>query len=110
MENSRKAYLIFKKILIFLFIIFIINYISVGWYGYRSDVRDKTILTQEKIEEFEEDVKNNQYVDIKDYIESDDISTRSLLSDATYKFTEVFSDIITNKAVKLFKLIEKLFT
>jgi phage/plasmid-associated DNA primase len=68
MKNSRTAWIIFRRILTFLFIIFIILYFQVET-GLVSEAKTKAIITQENIKKFEEDVKNGEYIDIKNYTE-----------------------------------------
>ena len=52
---------IFKLVILMLLITFTIMYIisSTGYYEY--NMQSKTILTNDKIKEFEEDVKNNKH-------------------------------------------------
>lgn len=109
MKNSKKAWLIFKRILLFLFIIFLINNFSVSSGYYEAKVNKKTVLTQEKIEQFEKDVKNGEYIDINDYVVDDYVDTSTWISKTSNKLTEVANDFITNKAFKFFKLVGKLF-
>lgn len=110
MKNSKKAWDIFKRILFLLFIIFLINYFSVSSGYYERQITNKTILTEEKIKEFEEDVKNNEYVDIKDYVSDSYVDTSSVGSNIGYKVSESINDFVTNKAIKAIKVFGKLFS
>lgn len=110
MKNSKKEWDVFKRILFFLFIIFLINYFSVSTGYYEKQITNKTILTEEKIKEFEEDVKNNEYVDIKDYVSDDYVDTSSVGGDLGYKVSETINDFVTNKAIKVVKVLGKLFS
>ena len=110
MKNSKKAWDVFKSIIIILFLIFLINYFSVSTGYYEKQIANKTILTEEKIKEFEEDVKNNEYVDIKDYVTDDYVDTSSVGGDIGYRFSETINDFVTNKAIKVFKVLGKLFS
>ena len=110
MKNSKKAWEVFKRILFFLFIIFLINYFSVSTGYYEKQITNKTILTEEKIKEFEQDVKNNEYVDIKDYVSDTYVDTSSVGSDLGYKVSETINDFVTNKAIKALKVLGKLFS
>ena len=60
----------FKIIFIFLFVIFLTMYISVGSNYYEYELHKKVMLTNEDIKKFEDDVKNNKEVDIDNYISS----------------------------------------
>ena len=109
MKNSRKAWIVFRRILFFLFILFLINNFSVTSGYYEAKVHEKTVLTQEQIKKFESDVKNGEYVDINDYVVDDYVDTSTWVSKTSYKWTEAANDFITNKAFKFFKLVGKLF-
>ena len=110
MKNSKKAFNVFKTIIILLFIVFLINYFQIENGYYKSKINEKTIITEEKIKEFEEDVKNNEYIDIKDYIEDDYVDTSNFASKAGYQFSYYVSDFVTDKVIETFKLIGKMFT
>ena len=47
---------------------------------------------------------------INDYVVEDYTDTSNFISKATSKCTNFISDMLTNNAVKLFKIIGKLFT
>lgn len=110
MKNSKKAWLIFRRILLLLFIVYLINYFSVSAGYYDAEMSKKTILTEEKIKEFEEDIKNGEYVDIKDYVEDEYEDTSSVIGTVGYKLSKVINDFITDKAIKTIKIIGKLFS
>lgn len=110
MKNSRRMFIIFRRILVISLIAFLINYFAANSGYYETEMNKRTILTQEKIKEFEEDVKNNEYVDIKDYTSYDYVDTSSEASDVGYYVSEKVSDFVTNKAVKIFELLGKLFS
>lgn len=57
-----------KRTFIFLFVIFITIYIFYGNSYYNYDLHKKVELTNEQIEKFENDIKNNNNIDINDYI------------------------------------------
>lgn len=65
-ENNKTNF--FVKLLLFIFIGFIIMYISkeTGYYEYKA--YNKTRLTKEAIKEFEKDINNGKNVLLKDYI------------------------------------------
>ena len=77
MKNSKKAWDIFKKILFFFFIIFII--------------------------------KNNEYVDIKDYLEEEKTLHPNVVSRIGYETSELINDVVTDKLFKIFRYLGKLF-
>lgn len=109
MKNSKKAWDIFKKILFFFFIIFIINYFMVNSNYYEEKNSEKARLTEEKIREFESDVKNNEYVDIKDYLEEEKTIHPNVVSRIGYETSELINDVVTDKLFKIFRYLGKLF-
>ena len=109
MKNSLKAWIIFRRIIIFLFVVFLINYYQVKSGNYISEENKRTILTEEKIREFEDDVKNGDFVDIKDYTENDYVDTTTAVTDIGYEIGEVVNDFINNKVVGFFEYVGQFF-
>ena len=68
-------------------------------------MQEKTILTNEKIKEFEEDVKNNQNIDIKDYLIEEEIDYSNKLTNLVYNASNS-GTLITRKIIK--KIFKKL--
>ena len=94
---------IIKLISLIIVIIFISSYLiaSSGYYEYT--MQQRTIITNEKIKEFEEDIKNNQNIDIKDYLEEEEIDYSNKFTTIVYNISEN-SNKIARKAIKyLFK-------
>lgn len=108
MKNSKKSWNVFKSILIILFIIFIISYFQVESGSYNSSLSDKTILTEENIRQFEEDVKNGEYVDIKKYT-VEEVDTSNYMSDLGYEIGEGIDSFINDKVVNVLNFIGNLF-
>ena len=109
MKNSRMAWLLFRKIILVLFVIFIILYFQVET-GTASYIKDRTIITEENIKKFEEDVKNGEYVDIKNYTEENKVDTSNIFSEVGYAVSEKTSNFISKELVDFFKVIGKLFS
>lgn len=109
MKNNKKAWIIFKRLTLLLFIIFLINYFQVESGNYKNEASQKRILTEEKIKEFEQDVKNGEYVDIKDYTEVNYIDTSTPITNLGYSIGEGVNDFINNKVVKFFDYIGSFF-
>lgn len=106
---KNKTWVIFKNTLILLFILFLINYFIANTGYYNKINNKKTIMTEEKIKEFETDIKNNEYIDIKKYTNEEEQDTSNIMSNLGYKTSETINDIVTNKLFKLFKIVGKLF-
>ena len=71
-----------------------------GYYEYH--IQEKTILTNQKIKEFEEDIKNNKEVDIKDYLVNEEV-------DYTNRFTRLMYGISDTGNKLARKIIKGLF-
>ncbi len=68
METKKKKKNYFMQIVIALFIMFLVVYI-VGESGYyESTLHNETVLTNEQIKKFEEDVINGETVDLNNYL------------------------------------------
>ena len=70
-------------------LVFICSYYvsNSGYYEYH--MQERTILTNEKIKEFERDVEKNKDIDIKDYLEYEEVD-----------YSNKFTDLIYNKRLK----------
>ncbi len=109
MKNSRRAWIIFRTILTILFIYFLISYYQVESGNYQNELTKKTIITEEKIKEFEQDVKDGNYVDIKNYTENNYVDTRTPVSKIGNKVGSSIDSFINEEAEDFFKLIKKYF-
>ena len=109
MKNSKKAWQVFKTILILLFIFFLINYYQVESGNYQNELTQKTILTEEKIKEFEQDVKDGNYIDLKNYTENNYVDTSNAFSKFGNHIGEGLEKIINEKGQDFFKIIKKYF-
>ena len=107
MKNNHTAWVVFKRIITFLFIVYIILYFQVET-GINSDIKNKTIITQENIEKFEEDIKNGEYIDIKNYTEYNEVDTSNIISDTGYIISQKASNFFGKELVEFFKFIGKL--
>ena len=97
-----------KFILIIIIIIYISSYYisNSGYYEYH--MQQRTILTNEKIIEFEKDVKNGTNIDLKTYLENDNIDYSNKLSNLLYELSNKGTKI-TRKIIKaLFKKLSYL--
>lgn len=97
-----------KLITVIIFLIFISSYLvaSTGYYEYT--MQQKTIITNEKIKEFEEDIKNNQNIDLKDYLKEEEIDYSNKFTNLVYSISDN-SNKLTRKAIKyVFKKLSTL--
>ncbi len=98
----------FKYLVALVIIIYIACYYvaSSGYYEYH--VQEKTLLTNQKIKEFEDDVKNNREIDIKDYLTYEEVDYTSKLTDLMYGISD-HGNKIARKIIKgLFKRLSYL--
>lgn len=108
--KKENKYHLFWRTLFVLFIIYIALFISVENGHYERENLKKAILTEEKIKEFENDVKNGNEVDIKDYLEETHYDYSSPLSDFAVKISDNVSNIMGKCINGTTKLIKKYFS
>lgn len=99
----------FKIIFIFLFVIFLTMYISVGSNYYEYELHKKVMLTNEDIKRFEDDVKNNKEVDIDNYISSR-VDYSNSFSKASTKVSKETKKYIKQGIESIFNIFSKMFT
>ena len=99
----------FKIIFIFLFVIFLTKYISVGSNYYEYELHKKVMLTNEDIKKFEDDVKNNKEVDIDNYISSR-VDYSNSFSKASTKVSKETKKYIKQGIEGIFNIFSKMFT
>lgn len=98
MENKKnKGAERFRKVLIFLSIVFICLY-SISLNGYNNKEYKKTLYTEEQIRRFESDVMNGKKIDINDYLNYDDIDYSNKYSKWGEKLSKVI-DYVANKSI-----------
>jgi len=78
--NKKKKSNIFLKILGFLFIIYIALFIANLSGYYESKIRDKVIVTNEEIKEFESKVQNGEDIDITSFLNNERVDYSSKMS------------------------------
>lgn len=93
---------LFKAIILLSLTIFVASYFieETGYYDYK--LQEKTILTNEQIKKFEEDIKNGKEVDIENYLKE---NNKDYSNNITTNITKV--SLTTNKYLK--KGIESIF-
>ena len=91
----NKKFLI-KTIFGIFFIAFVISYVigESGYYEY--ELANKKYLTEEEMKKFEEDVRNGEDIDLKDYT----VETRK-------DYTNKFTDVVTNTSLTINEYLKK---
>ena len=107
---NKKKFNYFNFIFTILFLIFCGYYISFESGYYEASVSRKSKITQEKIVEFEKDVKEGKDIDIKEYMQSDYIDYSSPVSRVGTSISKAFDTFMSNGFVDFFSSISKLFT
>ena len=95
-------------IIIITIFIFICSYfVSYSGY-YEYQLQERTILTNEKIKEFENDIQNNENIDIKEYLNYEEIDYSNKITNIVYTLSDN-SNKLARKCIKaLFKQISYL--
>ena len=99
---------IIKLIISIIVIIFVASYIisSSGYYEYT--MKQRTVITNEKIKEFENDIKNNENIDLKEYLDKQEIDYSNKFTTLVYNISDN-SNKLAKKAIKyLFKKLSVL--
>lgn len=97
-----------KVIIIIIIVVFISAYYisNSGYYEYH--MQQKTVLTNDKIKEFEEDVKNGKNIDEKIYLEDMDKDYSNNISNILYKISTDGTKVTRKIIKKLFKKLSYL--
>lgn len=97
-----------KLILVVIIIIFTASYVisESGYYEYT--MQQRTIITNEKIKEFEQDVKDNKDIDLIEYLEKDNINYSNKITTFVYNISDT-SNKLARKVIKtIFKKLGSL--
>ena len=107
---QKKRFNWFGFILLSFFLVFSAFYIAYSSGYYEVNVSKHTIITQEKLEEFENDVKNNKEIDIKDYIDNDKKDYSSKISKVGSSLSSSIDSFMDGGMSDFFNFLGKLFT
>lgn len=99
---------IIQLLALLIVIIFISSYLiaSSGYYEYT--MQQKTIITNEKIKEFEQDIKDNKEIDLVEYLDDESTDYSNAFTNLVYNISDN-SNKLARKAIKyLFKKLGSL--
>ena len=99
---------ILKVIIIIIILIYISAYYTANSGYYEYELQEKTRLTNEKIREFENDVKNNQNIDIKDYLVNTEIDYTNNFTNLVYKINDHGNKFMRKVIKTIFKKLSYL--
>jgi hypothetical protein len=99
---------IFNTIMFVLFTLYISFYVASvsGYYEYEKSEQNK--MTEEKMKEFENDIKNGKKVDIKDYLTDNKVKYDNKVTEIGNTLSDLINNGITGSLEKTFKVVEKL--
>jgi hypothetical protein len=105
-----KAGKVFNIIMLFLFIIFITLYLSqaTGYYDYKQ--YQKVQLTDDKIKQFEKDVKDGKKIDIKNYVDNTTHNYNNGIANAGSNISGFIEKYMRLGIEGTFKVLEKLLS
>ena len=89
------------------FIIYIALYLMDNL-GYYNIAAKNKVITEEKLLEFEQDVKNGREIDIKEYIR-DTTNYKNIYSNLGYNISVGIDNVLNKGLKKVGDIIEKLF-
>jgi len=99
---------IIKILFIIILTIFIASYFisESGYYEYT--IKQQTVITNEKIKEFENDIKNNENIDLKEYLSKEEIDYSNKITNLVYNISDN-SNKLARKTIKyIFKKLASL--
>ena len=99
---------IYNTVMLCLFVLFVSLYIAseTGYYEYQN--KTKAQFTEEKIKQFEEDIRNGKEIDIKNYLAQDVKKYDNKVTKLGNALSEIVDGGIMNGIEKTFSAIEKL--
>lgn len=99
----------FFKILLVFFLIFMALYIALESGYYDIKMGRKATITEEKLQEFESDVKDGKEVDLKDYLTDDYVDYSSSVSRFGSKIGSSFDKLMDGGIDGFLNLLGSLF-
>ena len=95
-------------VIIVIMIVFVASYVisESGYYEYT--MQQRTVITNEKIKEFEQDIKDNKEMDLIEYLASEEINYSNKITTLVYNISDN-SNKLARKVIKtLFKKLGSL--
>lgn len=105
--EERKKKNIFLRVVFILFLFYFALYLmdNLGYYNLSTK---RTILTEEKIKEFEYDIKNGKSIDLNNYVETD-TNYNNFYSNIGYNISVGIDKLLNEGITKVGKVLKKLF-
>lgn len=108
-KNNKTLNRIFKYLFFTLFITYLALYFSgtTGYYDYSN--YKKTVLTHEKIKQFESDVKDGKELDLENYLESTNKDYNNRTSKMGFSVSKKINEGASVAIDYIFKVLNKMF-
>lgn len=105
--NEKKKKNLFLNILGILFVIYVALFVmdSLGYYNIAAKNK---VITEEKLQQFEDDVKNGKEIDLKEYVR-DTTNYKNTYSNIGYNISIGIDNVLNKGLSNLGKILKKLF-
>jgi hypothetical protein len=100
---------IFWKLFLILLVGYTAIYISEASGYYEFENHNKKVLTEEKIKEFEQDIKDGKNIDLDKYVDQEDTNYENNISKIGNKLSEKSEEIVVKGLNTTFKFLNKIF-
>lgn len=107
MGDKKKKKNLFMSLLGILFVIYL-GLFFMESLGYYNVATKNKVLTEQKLVEFEQDVKSGKEIDIKEYVK-DTTNYKNIYSNLGYNISVGIDNILNKGLKKVGDIIEKLF-
>ncbi len=104
-DKKKLAKKILSKCFVFLFLAFTVLYLSEGAGYFEYEQHRNMVLTNDKIKEFEEDVKNGKNIDIENYVETKAKDYSNSVSNFGLDLSDFVNDVVTEGLNSFFKFL-----
>lgn len=109
MEKKKKPNWFLRTVLL-LFILYLSLSIAMETGYYESKLNERTILTEEKIKEFEQDVREGKEVDINDYVSEKNRDFSNSATKTGVFFSSLIQEFMSKGINGMVDVFKKLFT
>ena len=106
MEENKKSNWFLNTLLV-VFIIYFSLYLMDNLGYYNIQTKNK-VITEQKMKEFESDIKNGKKIDIKEYVK-DDNNYNNIYSNIGYESSLLIDNILNKGFKNIGKVLKKLF-
>lgn len=106
---GKKKKSLFFKVLCLLFLVYVALSIAYESGYYTTKASNRVLMTKEAMEQFEEDLKNGEMVDLKTYLKEDKVDYSNKITKVGNKLSNSISEVLTNGISGLFKTLKGLF-